>query len=168
MLGKNRICIAMSLVLAVAYAGGCDGRRTESESQTPANAAPETKPDSDCVATWQAGKADAAVEQFVSTDWSTVRPEGSLLVLSITEARYSALRTDERARADRSVATLKELVRAVLQRGDEAEAHGDATLAKKHYASVRAAGKRFSQDGGLAALKMLGQAIEKKAKTKPE
>lgn len=121
---------------------------------------------SEPLALWKQGDGPAAVRRFVETNWSGGRifPADSVLVLRETD--FAALSAFERetkgAELRATVDELRDLARAVEETG-LAAGNQDPRQARACFESLRGFGRALDAPQGLLLVRMVGQAIEKKA-----
>ena len=90
-------------------------------------------------------------------------------VLSLSEDQFKALSmAEEQVKSSQMTSqldSLKALVRAVIQAGDDALAKGDAAGARKYFTSVEQCGTALDSTNNLKLAQLVGQAFEKRAQS---
>jgi hypothetical protein len=121
----------------------------------------------EALAVWQQGDPSTAVNRFLETDWSArpLFPSGS--VLNLSEAQFKNLPASERDAKSNDMMTqlsaLKQLAVAVEQTGLDALAKKDMPQARKCFTSLKKCGEALDTPDSLAIVKLVGQALKKKA-----
>ena len=121
----------------------------------------------DAIKLWRAGKQSEAAEKFLAVDFSKrpLFPTGS--VLNMTEAEFGALPNAARDKMSKSILddiqTVKLIARQVNETAKTALAAQDQTKASLCTNQLKASGEAFDRPGGLALLKLVGQAMKKMA-----
>lgn len=114
---------------------------------------------------WRAGQQTEAVDQFLAVDFSKqpLFPAGS--TLNLTEAEFVALPTAAREKMRmpmmEDIQTLK-LIAAQVKAQSKTSEKSALCLSQ-----LKAAGEAFDRPGGLALLKLVGQAMKKMAIARP-
>jgi hypothetical protein len=114
---------------------------------------------------WEQGDKDAAISNFVATDWSArpLFPAGS--IFSLSETQFMALSIAERKGKNDEMASqlpsLRRLAQAVEQAGRDAAANSDKVQARKYYESLRQCGVALDSQEHMLVLQRIGQAIQK-------
>jgi hypothetical protein len=118
---------------------------------------------------WERGDKSSAVSRFLETDWSA-RPlftPGS--TLSLSEDQFKSLSEAERQAKSSEmmpqIDSFKRLAAAVAQAGVDAASKGDSAQARKYFSSLKQCGEALDSPDSLALVKLVGQAIRKKADT---
>ncbi len=121
------------------------------------------------VTLWQQGDRAKAVSQFVETDWKVWPLFAADSVLSFSEAQFGGLPASDLEAKSREMfaqtGTLKQLAAAVAQAGTDAAARNDGTQASKYFNALKECGRALDNPASLKLLRLVGQAIEKRADT---
>lgn len=114
---------------------------------------------------WREGKQSDAVDKFLAVDFSKrpLFPTGS--VLNLTEAEFIEL--PSAARDKMSKAMLDDIQIIKLIAGQVKDLAKTPAKAAQCRSQLKAAGEAFDRPGGLALLKLVGQALKKMAATQP-
>lgn len=119
----------------------------------------------DAMKLWREGKQSDAVAKFLAVDFSKrpLFPTGS--VLNMTEAEFIAL--PSAARDKMSKAMLDDIQTIKLIAGRVKELAKTPAKSAPCLSQLKAAGEAFDRPGGLALLKLVGQAFKKMAAAQP-
>ena len=157
--------IISAVLTASILIAGCD-KTTAPPSSAPSAAAPVTQL---AVTAWQQSDKPTAVSSFVETDWNSRPLFASSSTLSLTEDQFKALSDAERqAKFGEMMShldSLKQLAAAVAQAGRDAASKGDAVQARKYFTSLKQCGAALDSSNSLALVRLVGQAINKRADT---
>ena len=113
----------------------------------------------DALASWQAGKKDEAVKEFVDIDWSKTTALPKSLVIQQSEANFKALdklaQTQQMTSVLSEVTAIKTLCASVL---DAAAASADS---QKYYDAVlKFANMLSTQKSSMVSLKKIGDGLK--------
>jgi uncharacterized Zn ribbon protein len=88
-------------------------------------------------------------------------------VLSLSESQFTALPASDRTAklndAIKQVGVLQQLVRAVMQAGNEAADKKDSAQARKYFTSLKQSGNALEEGDALAIVKQIAQMMKKRA-----
>lgn len=112
---------------------------------------------------WNAGKQDDAVAQFLSLAWDNSAVLSGIPALSISEEQFASLPEDQRNQitkhAQELVDTLSGLVKKVIAIGQNLAASGDTQGAETHYRAVQQCGQALSAPEHIFLIQAVGRAI---------
>lgn len=132
---------------------------------TPIQATAKAAALDDALKLWRAGNQTEAVDRFLKVDFSKrpLFPVGS--VLNMTEAEFVALPTAAQEKMRKpmmdDIQTLKLIAAQVKAQSKTSEKSAHCL------SQLKAAGEAFDRTGGLALLKLVGQAMKKMAIPRP-
>jgi hypothetical protein len=118
---------------------------------------------------WSEGKKDDAIELLLGIDWT--KPMGfgkEPYIFSISEKGYISLKAEDQKRVNEEVsammATVREIVREVLDLGQTAVSVKQYEEAEKHFNAGLQLGKLLDRNpNSMLIVRLVGMAIEKKA-----
>jgi hypothetical protein len=140
------------------------GKEPPSSSPPPSTAQTEVA-SFQALTVWQQGNKDAAITNFLATDWSAHPLFATGSVFSLSETQFMALSIGERrVKNDEmfsQLQSLRRLAQAVEEAGHDAAAGSDHKQARKNYESLRRCGMALDSQEYTFTLQQIGQAIQK-------
>jgi hypothetical protein len=161
--GSHTVTLTMLAVTLIAFSGS--PAHASDTTQKPTAGKPAAATMAEAMKLWREGKQSDAVDKFLAVDFSKrpLFPTGS--VLNLTEAEFIEL--PSAARDKMSKAMLDDIQTIKLIAGQVKELAKTPAKAAQCRSQLKAAGEAFDRPGGLALLKLVGQALKKMAATQP-
>lgn len=163
--GGQQWLLLFLVAACTAFAAGC-GQKPETGSPTGAVAASHDQTMLEHGMTlWTAGKKDEAVEKFMSVDWTAGQLFSTGSILNYSEAQFVALPQAAREKLGKHLAdeldTLKAICSRVNALGQEAQAKGDKTQARKYFVQVQRCGEALDKPDRTRLTQLVGQALKR-------
>ena len=180
-----RLLSGVSVVLCLALLSGCgkkegesaeeSGSNAQSSAQAPAQAADDSPQGGsdvtsgtktvlakDALASWEAGRKDEAVTQFLSVQWDSPSAFEGMEALTMSEQDFRALSQSEMTQAAKQAmdltGKLRKLIFYVASDAEKLAASGNTQAAKERLMAVKRHGQALSQPERLEIVQMYGEA----------
>jgi len=119
---------------------------------------------------WNMGKKDAAVQQFLSIQWDDPAAFQGIPMLVMSEQQLTSLSPEQRNRIVQETEGLSAVLRVIaahmIATGETQAAAGDTDSAKAHFEAVRQCGQALASPDRLQAVQTLGKAMVQLAQEK--
>lgn len=116
---------------------------------------------------WKRGDKTAAVSSFLAADWSARPLFATGSPLNLSEAQFKALSETERQAKSTEllsqIASLKQMMQAVAQAGQDAASKGDPSQARKYFTAIKQCGTALESSDFTQLVQLVGKAFVKKA-----
>jgi len=119
---------------------------------------------------WNMGKKDAAVQQFLAIQWDDPAAFQGIPMLVMSEQQLTSLSQEQRNRIVQETqglsAVLRSIATHVIAAGETQAAAGDADNAKAHFDAVRQCGQALKSPDRLQVVQVVGKAMVQLAQEK--
>ena len=113
--------------------------------------------------TWNSGKKDEAIQQFVAIRWDDPAAFQGIPILTMTEPQFATLSQVQRdqvaQQAQDLLKVIREMAKAVVATGDNMAAAGNAAGAKACFESVERFGQALAGPDHLSIVQLVGKAV---------